>query len=88
MPCESMVCRLKSLFGSGLYDGGYVDSGLFPLAVYGFHPCYGNSVSSEPAIDVCDLDDCFAWHTSSAGLCIVSDSGDWGYWDLFVIVLG
>ena len=37
------------LFGSGLYDGGYVDSGLFPLAVYGFHPCYGNSVSSELA---------------------------------------
>lgn len=36
-------------FGSGLYDGGYVDSGLFPLAVYGFHPCYGNSVSSELA---------------------------------------
>ena len=53
------VCRYLSqsagwpvetgLFGSGLYDGGYVDSGLFPLAVYGFHPCYGNSVSSELA---------------------------------------
>ena len=36
-------------FGSGLYDGEYADSGLFPLAVYGFHPCYGNSVSSELA---------------------------------------
>ena len=39
----------RVFFGSGLYDGGYVDSGLFPLAVYGFHPCYGNSVSSELA---------------------------------------
>ena len=35
-------------------DQGYMTedmltSGLFPLAVYGFHPCYGNSVSSELA---------------------------------------
>ena len=33
-------------------DQGYMTEnmltpGLFPLAVYGFHPCYGNSVSSE-----------------------------------------
>ena len=56
---EICVCRYLSqsagwpvetgLFGSGLYDGEYADSGLFPLAVYGFHPCYGNSVSSELA---------------------------------------
>lgn len=34
-------------FGLGLYDGGYVDFGLFLLVVYGFYLCYGNFVFSE-----------------------------------------
>ncbi len=38
--------------------------------------CCMDITGGEPAIDVCDLDDCFAC-TRVCCLCIVSDSGDW-----------
>lgn len=86
------VSLLVSIFAKPLMQI-FIDSGETQIIAVGVHylriegACYVVLVvwilqGGEPAIDVCDLDDCFAWHTSSAGLCIVSDSGDWGYWDL------
>ena len=86
------VSLLVSIFAKPLMQI-FIDSGETQIIAIGVHylriegACYVVLVvwilqGGEPGIDVCDLDDCFAWHTSSAGLCIVSDSGDWGYWDL------
>lgn len=37
----------ECVLGSGIYDGRVFDSRLFPLAVYGIHPCDEDVVSGQ-----------------------------------------